>query len=129
MVKLGIGNSRMKDFYDIWFLCREFEFEGEILAKAIKATFQRRETSLPLEPPLALTPEFSEDSDKSSQWKAFLKKANLKTVNQSLGEVTNILKDFLMPPCLAAINNEEFLKLWSPSGGWQTHVNSSFYRS
>ena len=47
MVMLGIGNSRMKDFYDLWFLARQFAFEGEALCKAIKGTFDRRGTPLP----------------------------------------------------------------------------------
>lgn len=61
MVMLGIANSRMKDFYDLWFLSQKFEFEGEALSLAIKATFERRQTSVPHVPPLALTPEFSLD--------------------------------------------------------------------
>ena len=47
MVKLGIGNSRMKDFYDIWFLSRKFSFEGVTLAEAVRLTFQHRGTKFP----------------------------------------------------------------------------------
>ncbi len=47
MIKLGILNSRMKDFYDIWLLSRQFDFDGTQLAEAIRLTFKQRGTSLP----------------------------------------------------------------------------------
>ncbi|MFW5798421.1 MAG: nucleotidyl transferase AbiEii/AbiGii toxin family protein, partial [Planctomycetota bacterium] len=46
MVALGIANSRMKDFYDLWVLARDFEFRGELLCRALKATFRRRKTTI-----------------------------------------------------------------------------------
>jgi len=77
MVKLGMLNSRMKDFFDLWSLSQEFSFEGATLSNAIKTTFETRGTAVPLESPLALTPEFYEDQQKNSQWKAFLSKSRL----------------------------------------------------
>jgi len=74
MVFLGIANSRMKDFFDVWFLAKHFEFEGPTLARAIQATFERRKTDLPKAPPLALTRTFAEDDAKMKQWKAFISK-------------------------------------------------------
>lgn len=65
MVALGRANSRMKDFYDIWILSRSFAFDDDRLARAIAATFARRGTVIPAEPPDALTPAFAAD-DKSS---------------------------------------------------------------
>jgi predicted nucleotidyltransferase component of viral defense system len=47
MVTLGLGNSRMKDFFDVWYLARTFEFDEAVLRKAIPATFARRQTSMP----------------------------------------------------------------------------------
>jgi len=61
MVSLGITNSRMKDFYDLWMIARDFEFDGEILSKAIQATFRRRGTNIPTELPVALAGEFAAD--------------------------------------------------------------------
>ncbi len=43
MAKLGILNSRMKDFYDIWMLSRQYDFEGTSLAEAIRQTFAHGE--------------------------------------------------------------------------------------
>jgi predicted nucleotidyltransferase component of viral defense system len=62
MVMLGRANSRMKDIYDIWVLSRTHEFKGDNLARAIVATFARRKTEIPSEPPDALTPAFAEDT-------------------------------------------------------------------
>ena len=63
MVKLGIANTRMKDFHDIWFLAQRFEFDGPTLRKAIDATFARRQTNLPPLPE-ALTDAFANDPTK-----------------------------------------------------------------
>ena len=62
MVALGIANSRMKDFYDLWVLARTFEFDGPTLSRAIQATFRRRKTDVPATPPLALTAAFATDA-------------------------------------------------------------------
>jgi hypothetical protein len=74
MVKLGMANSRMKDFYDVWVLARRFEFESGILTAAIQATFETRRTTLPESSPLALQADFYELPSKQTQWRAFLKK-------------------------------------------------------
>ena len=118
MVMLGIGNSRMKDFFDLFTLCNQFEFEGEIIRQAIKATFERRKTSIPSTPPLALTSEFTVDSQKSTQWSAFLRKSNLGSLNLTLEDVANRLIEFLMPPAMAASMSGSFHQGWSPSNGW-----------
>ncbi len=61
MVALGIANSRMKDFFDLWILARDFAFDGPRICRAIHATFRRRKTDLPSAPPIALTSEFGTD--------------------------------------------------------------------
>lgn len=48
MVKLGLLNSRMKDFYDIWLMMLRFDFDGLNLTEALKRTFEHRKTELPL---------------------------------------------------------------------------------
>ena len=55
MVRLALANSRMKDFYDIWYLAQAFDFDGALLSRALAATFARRKTGLPTAQPLALT--------------------------------------------------------------------------
>ena len=77
LVKLGMVSTRMKDFYDLWKLSRDFDFDGELLCRAIKATFERRRTKIPSDIPVALTEEFSRDAQKVKQWQAFVRKSNL----------------------------------------------------
>jgi hypothetical protein len=75
MVKLGIANSRMKDFHDLHSLATNFEFDGKALTEAVRATFKRRRTELPAGGvPLAFKPEFYEDENKIKQWNAFCNK-------------------------------------------------------
>jgi hypothetical protein len=70
MVYLGEINSRMKDFYDIWLLSRQCDFNGATLQKAIVVTFQKRDTPIPKGLPAALSNEFA--IVKQSFWKRFL---------------------------------------------------------
>jgi hypothetical protein len=95
MVVLGRANSRMKDLYDIWMLSKTHEFTGDRLPRAIAATFARRKTAIPVDPPDTLTPAFAEDQAKQRQWDAFL--ANIGAQHVSLAEVLEDLAKFLMP--------------------------------
>jgi len=87
--------SRMKDLYDIWMLSRIYEFTGDRLPRAIAATFARRKTAIPVDPPDTLTPAFAEDQAKQRQWDAFV--ANVGGQHASLAEVLKDLAEFLMP--------------------------------
>lgn len=100
MVALGRANTRMKDFYDIWILSRTFTFEGDRLARAIAATFARRQTLIPTEPPDALTPAFAADKAKQAQWRAFV--ADVDIDPGDLAAVIDHLAHFLMPHAGAA---------------------------
>jgi len=119
MVMLGIANSRMKDFFDIWILSRQFDFNGTSLCQAINATFNRRETVLPSATPLALSKEFSDDSQKRTQWNAFIKKAGLQVGGRSFNSILSELETFLMPPTLAIRSDSEFKLGWPPAGQWR----------
>ena len=103
MVMLGIANSRMKDFYDVWTLAKQFKFSGPVLSAAIRATFERRKTPLPEQPPLALTSEFTEDRQKLTQWRAFLRKGKLDAEGMELMGIAESLHRFLMPPTEALV--------------------------
>lgn len=101
MVALGRANSRMKDFYDIWLLATTFPFEDDRLVRAIRATFDRRETAIPDQLPDALTPDFGEDPAKVQQWEAF--KRDLGADPGSLLDVCATLASFLGPRAEAAL--------------------------
>jgi hypothetical protein len=98
MVKLGMLNTRMKDFYNLWELSRRFDFDGATLCRSIKATFERRGTPVPIDPPSALRPTFYENAEKIAQWNGFLRKGHIEAEGKSLAEVTAALRAFLMPP-------------------------------
>jgi predicted nucleotidyltransferase component of viral defense system len=123
MVALGIANSRMKDFYDIWYLCQHFRFEGKIVSQAIKATFDRRRTRVPVTLPLALTADFSEDAIKKKQWKAFIHRGKLKISQESLEAVIAVLQFFLIPPTEAITQEIEFDLIWNPGGPWEADMS------
>jgi predicted nucleotidyltransferase component of viral defense system len=95
MVALGRANSRMKDFYDLWFLARTFTFEDDRLARAIAATFKRRQTQVPVEVPDALTDAFAKDDQKRKQWTAFVSGVLAEPV--ALDVVVPDLRAFLIP--------------------------------
>lgn len=114
MVRLGMANSRMKDFYDVWMLARTFPFDGAELCAAIQATFERRQTAVPVTTPLALTPEFGADRQKATQWKAFLSKGRLIDSPPPLEEVVALVASFLMPPTRALVSKESWNRTWIP---------------
>ena len=118
MVALGIANSRMKDFFDLWLLAHRFPFDGANVCQAIQATFRRRKTSLPTEPPLALTPSFSMDRAKVKQWAAFIKKGKLDAGEATLDQVCAFLGGFLLPPTQALSAGMDFTSEWAPEGPW-----------
>jgi len=119
MVMLGIANSRMKDFYDLYVLARDFAFEGNTLVRAIKATFKRRKTEIPIEPPLALTDEFGRDEVKSVQWAAFIRKNGLEESAPEFLELLSRLKEFLLPPMRAASKRPPIPTSWAKGGPWR----------
>ncbi|MDQ7837993.1 MAG: nucleotidyl transferase AbiEii/AbiGii toxin family protein [Thermodesulfobacteriota bacterium] len=118
MVQLGIANSRMKDFHDLWTIGRMFDFDGTTLTSAIAKTFERRNTFIPFDMPLALTAEFSGDAQKLRQWRAFLNRAGLRG-DVSLAEAVTFIVAFVMPPVRAVALGESFNKSWPPGGPWQ----------
>jgi predicted nucleotidyltransferase component of viral defense system len=119
MVSLGMANSRMRDFYDIYELARQHEFDGAPLASAIRDTFARRRTPLGSDLPQALTPIFGADTDKQAQWRAFLRKNKLVDVPQELLTTTEAIAGFV-GPVLAALRTGRILPgRWPPGGGWR----------
>ena len=95
MVMLGLANSRMKDFYDVWTLSRSYDFDEDRLSRAIAATFERRGTAIPFEAPVALTQTFATDVGKQRQWAAFVR--DLAIEIPVFEAVVADLAGFLMP--------------------------------
>lgn len=77
MVSLGMVNTRLKDYFDVWFLAQHAPMDPAVLRQAITATFARRGTPLPQSLPMALSDAFAKDPAKEKQWAAFLTKNKL----------------------------------------------------
>jgi hypothetical protein len=132
MVSLGLGNSRMKDFYDLYTLSQTFTFEGAVLADAIEATFTRRKTLLPVEPPLALTTAFAQDHAKVQQWESFMKRMTRPTGSSasdasSLSDVVSAIAAFLLP-IVKLLRSKEVSSSqgyhWHAGGPWKASDDS-----
>ncbi len=119
MCNLGMANSRLKDFYDVWFLAVNFSFEGKQLALAIQNTFDRRKTPIPQFAPMALSKEFYNDATKQKQWKAFLNKAKVAESDLLLSNAVKVLERFLMPPVEVFAHKSPFTKTWKIGGPWE----------
>ncbi len=96
MVKLGNANTRMKDFHDVWFLARRFEFDAPTLRKAIEATFSRRQTILP-QSPEPFMDGFANNPTKQTQRTGFLRRNGLTGVTDQFSEVMAEIRKFIEP--------------------------------
>jgi len=119
MIKLGSLNSRMKDFYDIWLLMRNFNFNGEKLKKAVKNTFEYRKTSLPKSKPLFDEEIYDKESDRQVLWKAFLNKNDIKNTPRKLQDVAEQIETFLIQPVNSILKSERFEQKWISPGPWK----------
>ncbi len=130
MVKQGMFNSRMKDFYDMWLLSRQFDFKGKSLAEAISKTFSHRGTSiLPgfskgfssgfNVGALEILKRFAKDEAKANQWRGFLRKHRLDSAPENLEEVVKAIKRFIKPITLALAAKKPFDRLWKAPGPWR----------
>jgi hypothetical protein len=120
LVFLGSVNSRMKDFYDLWILAEQFEFDSRTLQQAIINTFQRRNTVLPRETPVGLSDSFAVENQ--AQWQAFIRRTHLKGVPESFPDVSRILNSLLIPPIHSGANGELFKGIWKPGGPWKYEI-------
>lgn len=117
IVSLGFPNSRLKDFYDLWTMCRRLDFQGRAVARAIAKTFRRRQTEIPKATPMGLSEEFASDTSKRSQWRGFLRRHKLPE-DVTLEEVVEDVRAFLMPPADALVESNCFEKTWLAGGPW-----------
>ncbi len=116
MVKLGTLNSRMKDFFDIWLMARQFDFDGPLLARAVTSTFKNRKTAI--DPaPVALTTTFTESLTTEAQWRAFVRRGKFTNVPTRLGDVAAELAAFLQPVAAGCIAGS-FEQTWKAPGPW-----------
>ncbi|HEX2209706.1 MAG TPA: nucleotidyl transferase AbiEii/AbiGii toxin family protein [Longimicrobium sp.] len=118
MIALGVANTRMKDFYDVWMIARRFAFDGSQLAEAIAATFERRRTPLPDGVPVALTDPFAGDEARQRQWGAFLGRIGQQDGSPTFPELADALARFLVPPLQSLQTEHAFGARWPAGGPW-----------
>ncbi|RZJ59228.1 MAG: nucleotidyl transferase AbiEii/AbiGii toxin family protein [Acidovorax sp.] len=87
---LGMANTRMKDYFDLWVLLTEGALDAAQLQRAVEATFIRRKLALPKTVPTGLSDAFAQDAAKQRQWAAFLKKNRLQA--EDLGDIVALLR-------------------------------------
>lgn len=118
MVSLGEANSRMKDFADVYFLSKHFDFDGAVLAQAIAGTFARRGTTV-VEAPAAFTEEFAGLDHKQAQWRAFLRRAAPQGIPDSFADVVAGIATFLGPILSHLAADQPMPQQWLAPGPWQ----------
>ncbi len=103
-------SSRMKDYYDIYYLANKFNFDGTVLTEALRKTFENRGhtfTTDQFEQVMA----FDSDDAMQKKWKAFCRKIDTKT--DDYGTVLKTIKTFLTKPFTSAVEGKKFIKQWS----------------
>jgi predicted nucleotidyltransferase component of viral defense system len=118
IVRLGMANSRMKDFYDLWVLACDFPFSGQVIASAIQNTFNRRRTPLPSRIPEAFQASFIQNPLKQTQWQAFVRKTRFIKVEKDFGKTSDFVRSFLWPPVDSTVKTKSFEMTWSVGGPW-----------
>ncbi len=113
MVMLGIANSRMKDFYDIRVIAHTMRLDGHLLAQAVKATFERRKTTISDEPLYLFSDAFKQEHGKQIQWQAFLNKNGLNR-DMDFAEVVAVVQSLLEPIYQAIAEQRQFTAQWTP---------------
>ena len=107
LTMLGLLNSRLKDYFDIWLLATLYDFDGGMLSNAIRATFANRSTTVEIVP-VGLTPEFSGDAARQLQWAAFRKRGRFPNAPEELGSVVTAVANFAVPVLGALAANTHF---------------------
>ena len=96
IVKRGLANSRMKDYYDLWMLSHDVSVDADTASRAIERTFNRRKTDMPERVPEGLLDEFARNESKIVQWKAFVRKNRISLPNADFTSVVRGVREFLM---------------------------------
>ena len=117
MMKLGLVNTRMKDFFDVWILSQQLSFTGESLQSVIKTTFEKRQTPLNALPD-SINEVFYADQIHQTRWKQFLKNIENEAKHIELPKVINEIKEFLEPIVITSMNKQIFSKTWNYEKKW-----------
>jgi len=118
-VKLTPARSRMKDFYDVWLMIRQFDFGGESLVKALEKTFTRRKTAFPDKLPFFVDEIYKTNFEQQELWRGFLNTIKAKHAPGTLSEVAKLIEAFLEKPIKALAQKKGFDGKWKAPGPWR----------
>lgn len=107
-------SSRMKDYYDIYYLANKFDFDGATLTEALKKTFENRSHAFTAEQ-FELVMAFDDDEAMQKKWKAFCRKID--TATDEYSTVLRTINEFLAKPFAAAVEGKDWVENWSASTG------------
>lgn len=127
MIERGLDNSRVKDYFDLYYMRESFDFEGEQLRQAIKNTFNRRGTSLNFDTyPLGLTDKYIESNpSREKQWLKMIRQnaiSNPPTLKAAIPKIA----EFVMPVARAAKREDKFVHDWKKGAGWHPELKIDF---
>jgi predicted nucleotidyltransferase component of viral defense system len=117
MIRHDETNSRVRDFLDVWLLSRQFEFSGDELLRAVRATFTARGTVVG-EEPACFTTSFGEDKTRRVMWERFLERSQIEGAPAEFADVVQAVARFAEPLLEAVANDLPFEVGWIPPGPW-----------
>lgn len=115
---LGFRNSRMKDFYDLYVLSEHFPFQGQLLTRAVAATFERRRTPFSTALPVGLTAAFYADAERGARWGTYLNQKNLPGAPTDFAQTGDRCQAFLLPIWNGLASGTPFERDWPAGGPW-----------
>jgi hypothetical protein len=118
MVVLGDRNSRIKDFFDLYYLAKESQFDRVVLSESVRRTFARRQTPVPKSAPIGLTPAYWKNPSRPAQMRAFVRRAGLQLAELSEEKLLNMLTSFLNPILRDLQLEQQGKGVWRPGGPW-----------
>lgn len=119
MVYHDEANSRVRDFLDVWLLSRQFEFGGDLLLRAVRATFEARVTAVDASP-FCFSVAFAEAAARQTMWTRFLQRSRIEGAPTAFSDVVAGVAVFAGPILEAIPAAREFDDAWLPPGPWQT---------
>ncbi len=119
IVSLGLRTSRMKDYFDLWWLLGHNRLDGKTMARAVTATFSRRRTEIPLQTPEGVSQRALDSQDRRRQWEAFLRRMRIEQDLVSFENAVEMIRVFVSPLFSALSSGETFSGTWQRTTGWR----------
>lgn len=118
MVVLGDRNSRIKDFFDMYYLTTHFEFHRPTVVESVRRTLERRRTPIPERQPVALTSEYWNNPSRPAQVRAFARRARIAVPDDFPADCARMLDAFFSPVLEDLRRDHAFSGIWRPGGPW-----------